>query len=249
MPDRYLLSNRPTAIVVHANAALQRSGDLVTATLVPPHHADVVQLCVVTDARANAELCVVAADRPGLLAAITAAISANGLEIHATQINSRPLPEGGVQAVDVFWVRSARGVAGVTERLPSVERDLRLLISGSLRPDALLKRSRAPRSTDRHTPSVFTEIVIDHRASERYTVIEVLSADRPALLFMLAQALHEIGISIHVAKINTEGSRVIDVFYVTEADGTKVLPGPRSDQERTALDWVLRPATALASSA
>jgi [protein-PII] uridylyltransferase len=249
MPDRYLLSNPASAIVVHATAALQRPGDWVTATLVPPHDADVVQLCVVTDARANAELCVVAADRPGLLAAIAAAISANGLEIHAAQINSRPLPEGGVQAVDVFWVRSARGVAGVAERLPNVERDLRLLVSGALRPDALLKRSRAARSSDRHTPSVFTEIVIDNRASERYTVIEVLSADRAALLFMLAQALHEIGISIHVAKINTEGSRVIDVFYVTEADGTKILPGPRSDQVRTALDWVLRPAAALASSA
>src|SRR5205823_4874287 len=78
------------------------------------------------------------------------------------------------------------------------------------------------RAASRSTPPVSTEIVIDHNASAQHTVIEVLTADRPALLFTLAQALQELGITINVAKINTEGSRVIDVFYVSEADGQKL---------------------------
>ena len=37
--------------------------------------------------------------------------------------------------------------------------------------------------------------------------------------------MHELGISIAVAKVSTEGSRASDVFYVTEADGSKLASG------------------------
>ena len=77
-------------------------------------------------------------------------------------------------------------------------------------------------------------MAIDDRASARQTVIEVLTRDRPGLLFTLADALHELGLSIAVAKINTEGNRVADVFYVTEADGTKIAPGARNTRNASA---------------
>ena len=74
----------------------------------------------------------------------------------------------------------------------------------------------------RWQPAVFTEIVIDHSAAFRHSVIEVWTKDRPGLLFTLAQALHELDISISLAKINTEGTRAIDVFYVTDLTGSKI---------------------------
>jgi [protein-PII] uridylyltransferase len=66
-------------------------------------------------------------------------------------------------------------------------------------------------------------------------VVEVFAKDRPGLLYTLARALHEVGISIALSKINTEGTRVIDVFYVTELDGQKVAPGSRTKEVRDAL--------------
>ncbi|HEX2675746.1 MAG TPA: [protein-PII] uridylyltransferase, partial [Polyangiales bacterium] len=239
MPERYLLATPPAVVIEHARAALGREIDAITATLLPSPHAEVAQLCVVTDAKAGSSLCVVAPDQPGLLASIAAAISANGLEIHAAEINTRPLAEGGVQAVDVFWVRSPRGVSGIAERLGRLQHDLRQSITGQVNHAQLLARATGSWPTARSLPPVFTEIVLDHAASHEHTVIEVLTADRPGLLFTLSQALHEIGISIHLAKINTEGSRVIDVFYVTGSDGKKLAPGEPSERVRQHLHAAL----------
>jgi [protein-PII] uridylyltransferase len=41
-------------------------------------------------------------------------------------------------------------------------------------------------------------------------------------LFWLANTLQEAGLTIGLAKINTEGTSVADVFYVTDATGAKV---------------------------
>ena len=92
---------------------------------------------------------------------------------------------------------------------------------------------------ERPSPAVSTEIAIDNRASASQTVIEIVTRDRPGLLFALANALHELGLSIAVAKINTEGNRVADVFYVTEAGGAKIEPGARTQEIRGRLIEVL----------
>ncbi len=231
MPERYLLASSPAEIVAHAGVALASQAQPVVAQLVPSRHADVAELCVVS---------AVTADRPGLLAAITAAISGNRLEIAAAQIHSRPLPDGGVQAVDIFWVRgAARGAAAAAERLPKLQRDLRAVIAGQVQAADFLAQPTAAVWGGRPIPAVSTQIAIDHGASHRHTVIEVVTADRHGLLFTLAHALAQLGVSIHVAKINTEGSAVIDVFYVTEADGKKLEPGARSKQVCASLQAAL----------
>ena len=47
-----------------------------------------------------------------------------------------------------------------------------------------------------------------------------------AVLCVIASALHELGLSIALSKINTEGTKVADVFYVNELDpnGTSGTP-------------------------
>ena len=76
---------------------------------------------------------------------------------------------------------------------------------------------------------------MDDRASPRHTVVEVFAKDRPGLLYSLARALHGLGLSIALSKINTEGTKVADVFYVNELDGSKVAPGQRFKDIREAL--------------
>ncbi len=224
MPDRYFLSNAADPILAHAELAQSQAGKIVVAGLVPSRYQEA------------AELCIVAEDRPGLLAAITAAISAGRLEVHKADIHSRPMPDGSVQAVDLFWVRDrVDGAAGAARALPKLQRDLEAVISGQVNPCALAATRGGSPWGERPAPAVRTEVSVEHRDVGRNSIVEVFTRDRPGLLFTLAQALHELGLSIEIAKINTEGHRVADVFYVTEVDGSKILPGTRSQEVRAHL--------------
>ncbi|HKU42622.1 MAG TPA: HD domain-containing protein, partial [Polyangiales bacterium] len=247
MPERYLLTSTSAEIAAHAKVALQVRGEAVTAALVPSRHPDVAELCVVTEGRPAAEpgLCVVAGDRPGLLAAITAALAANRLDIYAAQIHSRKLADGALQAIDLFWVRDrVEGVGVVESVLPKLRRDLRSVITGEVQPHELLSKRKPPRWSVRPSPKVSTEVSIDNDAAPQHTVIEVLTKDQAGVLFAIAQAMHDLGLTIAVAKVNTEGERAADVFYVTEADGSK-LAAERSAAVRQALLSALEPVTAL----
>jgi [protein-PII] uridylyltransferase len=228
MPERYLLSNSPVEISAHATLARKAEGQAVVAGLVPSRYPEA------------AELCIIAADRPGLLAALTAAVAASRLEVHKAEIHSRTLPSGSVQAVDLFWVRHrSDGAAGVAKAMPKLERDLKAVLTGKSTPRDLGAPRVSSPWAERPAPAVTTEVSIDDRASAHQTVIEVVTRDRPGLLFALADALHGLGLSIAVAKINTEGNRVADVFYVTETGGSKIDPGPRKQEVRARLLRVL----------
>jgi len=228
MPERYLLSNAPAAIAAHAEVARKHGDRAVSVALVPSRHPQA------------AEICVIAADRPGLLASITAALTASRLEVHAAQINSRALPDGSVQAVDLFWVRDrSEGVEGVERALPGLVRDLDAVLSGRVAPAELASKRKGSSLRDRSTPKVRTQVSLDDRASPRHTVIEIMTRDRPGLLYAISDALYRLGLSIAVAKINTEGTRVADVFYVSDADGKKVAPGKRAAEVRERITSVL----------
>ena len=216
MPERYVLANAPEAIGAHARVALGRT-TAVTAALMPSRHADIAELCVVAD------------DAPGLLAWIAAAITASRLEVLAAQVYSRQTSTGATEAVDLFWIRDSRGSAdGVAHVMPRLLRDLERVCAGRSSSELLKERLGTDSPwRERPSPAVPSEIVIDDRASPRHTVIEVFAKDRPGLLYSLSRALHELGLSIALSKINTEGTKVADVFYVSELSGTKVQPGAR----------------------
>jgi [protein-PII] uridylyltransferase len=225
MPDRYLLANAPESIVEHARVVAARGTRCAHVARVPWRHPEA------------AELCVVASDRPGVLAAISAAITANRLEVLAAQVYSRSVG-GAIEAVDLFWVRDRDGgTEGVERALPRLCRDLEDLCSGRCEAAELLSTRVGSASPwrERPSPAVPTEVHVDDRASPRHTVVEVFAKDRPGLLYTVARALHELGLSIALSKINTEGTRVADVFYVSELDGSKVAAGPRRQQIHEAL--------------
>jgi [protein-PII] uridylyltransferase len=220
MPERYLLGNPPDAIVEHARVVAERAGRGAHIARVPSRHPEAAELCVVAD------------DRPGLLAAISAAITASRLEVLGAQVYSRQIDDHW-EALDLFWVRDKDGgTDGVEPALARLARDVEDVCAGRVAPEDLL-RTRIGKTSpwrERPSPAVPTEVIVDDRASPRHTVIEVFAKDRPGLLYALSHAMHELGLSIALSKINTEGTRVADVFYVGELDGQKVARGPRYQQ-------------------
>jgi hypothetical protein len=70
-------------------------------------------------------------------------------------------------------------------------------------------------------------VLIDNRASNRFTVIEVNARDRPALLHQLARTLFQSRVTIHSAHVATYGERAV-------AAGTEVTSKPEWHASRSA---------------
>jgi [protein-PII] uridylyltransferase len=224
LPERYFLVSDPASIIEQAKMVEQRRGRSAHVGLVPSRHEGTAALCVVAD------------DRPGLLAAIAAVITANWLEILTAEVFSHPVGAER-EALDLFWVRDRDGgTEGVERAMPRLARDLEEVCSGRVKSTDLLQ-SRVGSSPwrQRATPAVETEVLFDDRASPQYTIVEVFARDRPGLLHDVAQAMCDLGLSISLSKINTEGTRVADVFYVREGDGRKVSSLSRQGEIRDAL--------------
>jgi [protein-PII] uridylyltransferase len=145
-----------------------------------------------------------------------------------------------VQAVDLFWITDRLQAGdGFEDALEKLERDLKNVITGSVSPEDLMMSRSSGRASERPAPAVSTSVGLDNALSTSHTVVEVVTRDRPGLLFTLSRAFHALGLTIGVAKINTEGTRVIDVFYVTELDGQKLLEPSRMSHVREELLAVL----------
>jgi [protein-PII] uridylyltransferase len=218
MPERYLLANPADVIRRHARIARDRDGAPATMTLAPGPSEDLQELVVVTD------------DKPGLLADVAAVTAANRMAIVGAQVYTRTRPDGRVEAFDVFHVRrEGRADGGIRGRqVQKAERDLVALLRGEVTVADLMERvPKAPRWAVRHLPDVRTEVTVDNDVSTKFTVVDVYTRDRVGVLHVIARTLHEAGLTIALSKINTEGIRVADVFYVRDAVGGKV-----SDPER-----------------
>jgi [protein-PII] uridylyltransferase len=78
-------------------------------------------------------------------------------------------------------------------------------------------------------------VIFDNHASNRYTVVEVGAADRPALLYALTRALFDGKVTIHSAHIATWGERATDTFYLTDLTGAKITDPVRLKELETRL--------------
>lgn len=227
LPERYLLSNSPHEIAVHAQVLQAARGKRLHVQLVPSHHG-IAKLCVVTGDASDRDG---VGDRPGLLAALAAALTVCNIKIFAAQIYTRAGCAGQQGVFDLFWVRHpVEGIQGVQAELEQIERTLEDLLSGALTLTDVLKQRAQNRWGERPSPPVATEVSIDSTSSPKYTIIEVIAEDRPGLLFKLAHTLYEGGFSIVFAKVNTEGNRVIDIFYVTKPGESAALSRKAAEQ-------------------
>ena len=83
--------------------------------------------------------------------------------------------------------------------------------------------------------NIVPEVIINNRASNQHTLIEVNGRDRPGLLFNICQTLTDLGISIVTAHISTYGIQAVDVFYVKNKYGMQLTKKAEILKVRTCL--------------
>lgn len=90
--------------------------------------------------------------------------------------------------------------------------------------DALRQPQNPPAVARRHTPrwlkhfTMPTQVSISDDEVQGYTVVEVITPDRPGLLARIGRIFLEQGLELQKAKIATLGERVEDVFFITTKD-------------------------------
>jgi [protein-PII] uridylyltransferase len=169
----------------------------------------------------NWSLLIMTKDRPGLLAKICGVMALNNLSVIKAQIFT--WEDGTV--VDVIDVRSANGLSFAEKDWEALNDQLDLAIEHRMGLSHRLY-SKMSSTYSRRTQTVgdvASKVVVDNESSDKYSVIEVYAADLPAQLYHITQAMADFGLNIHKAYIATEVEQLIDVFYVLDSKGQKLL--------------------------
>ncbi len=187
-----------------------------------------------TDAkRGITELTVFAPDHPKLLAVIAGACASAGAHIVDAQISTTT--DG--RALDTISLTRAFELDDdETRRADRIAAAIQKSLSGEIRlPDVVAKKlPKRPRAF-----TVEPEVTLNNSWSNRHTVVEVSGLDRPGLLYGLTQTLSRLNLNIASAHVATFGERAVDVFYVTDLMGAKIIGAARHSAIRRALLQVL----------
>lgn len=160
------------------------------------------------------------------------------VEVYRHFASTEDAPVTGYIALDVLFVTDAYGkLCDDHHRWNAVREDLQGVLAEKRQVESLLARRRGTSGIDeRHRPAVKTRVTVVGEDSNQETVIDVFCEDRIGTLYTLANTLAEQGLSISLAKISTQGHRVADGFYVTDAKtGLKIESQERLQSIRQAL--------------
>ncbi len=162
---------------------------------------------------------IVARDVRGLFASLAGAVSSFGMDI----VKAEAFSNAAGLILDTFLFADPKRTLDLNP--PEVERlqyTLERVTLGKINVEKLLEGRRV--GLGKHRRRVIKPRVhFDGRACETATLVEIITEDRPGLLYDLASTFSEAACNIDVVLIDTEGHKAIDVFYVA-AQGKKLTP-------------------------
>ncbi|RED47727.1 [protein-PII] uridylyltransferase [Aestuariispira insulae] len=223
----YLLSYPLESLVRHVHLIKQAEGE----------EAPLCINMLTAPERDVTEVTIYAADHPGLFSRLSGAMAVCGASI----VDARIHTFANGMALDTFLIQNADGVPfGQKEDLKRLDSMIRKVLSGAVRPlQELEKRAKSGLKSRTEIFTVQPRVLIDNKASNTHTVIEVNGRDRPGFLFEVTSTLTRLGLQIAKAKISTFGEQVVDVFYVKDVFGMKIDHDGKLKQIRETLVEVL----------
>ncbi len=198
LPQRYLRIHGATDVLAHAEMAARLGRDGVQLNLKQIRHWY--------------ELTLITSDRPFLFASVSGALAAWGMNI----VKANAFSNTAGMVVDTFyftdrfrtlemnlqeWERLKKSIAAVIKGEADVTRMLR---------DRL--KSEKPESTK---VRIATQIEFDDSSSAHSTLVQIITQDRPGLLYRMCSQVSKHDCNIEIALIETEGLMAIDVLYLT----------------------------------
>lgn len=164
------------------------------------------------------ELSIYSRTRPGMVSMIAGACTSAGANIVGAQVSTT---KDGF-ALDTFRLQRAFDRSEDEERRASrIAATICDLMDGKVQmSDVMAGKPRQKEALKAFT--VEPQVIIDNSLSELHTVLEVDCLDRPGLLRDLTREISRLKLDIVSAHIATFGEKVVDVFYVSGADGKKV---------------------------
>ena len=201
MPAAYARVFTSGEALEHAQVVARRGAHLVHA-----------ELC---SGPSGEQVCVVAEDRPGLLALVTDALLVHGLSIRNAKVYCRRRRDGQSEAVDFFELRPEKGDESVSVGQAELAAFLQTL--SELVAEDVLASSRPSAAPPSSQP--VTRVYFELEALRRgETTLLVEAPDTEGLLNAISNALHAQNVHIVASEIRTEGGVAHDRFDLASND-------------------------------
>lgn len=158
----------------------------------------------------QASITLAVADRPGTLARAAGVLTLHRMSV----LRANAFASTSGKALQRFEVKAPQDPDWAR-----FEADLEAVFSSRLALEPRLEKKIADYRTGH---PIEAEIRMLGEEALHSTVIEVRALDALGLLYAITRAIEDLDLDIHVAKIDTLGDRVVDVFYVRTLTGGKL---------------------------
>ncbi len=244
MPARYLCRFSPQTMLAHVkmwHTMVEHGG--IAIEMQPMEPKGTIQVTILCE------------DRPGLLSVFAGVMAAYQLDVLSAQAyTAKPdaslvlsQGDGASLALDVLHVQDVSGTGTTAEsRWGEIGTRLKRAVLGEMDLEALLDARVRPKKghVSIKRLEVRTELAFFNEDSRDETVIDVFCQNHLGVLYTIAKALTDQALSIRLAKISTQGDRVADGFYVSDAvSRQKILDPKRLELIRTAVEQAIARAT------
>ena len=65
-------------------------------------------------------------------------------------------------------------------------------------------------------------VIVDNKTSDEYTILDIKCKNAPGVLYKITKVITSLGLQIKTANVSTYGDRVVDIFYLKNAFGSKI---------------------------
>lgn len=173
-----------------------------------------------TDDLKTRTVTICAKDSPGLFSKISGVFTLNDLDI----LDAKVYTWRNNIALDIFKVKAPADNIFETKKWERLKKNLEAVLSGDIDlSDELNGKIRDCKASGIAKSIRPHRVNVDNESSSFFTIVEVFTYDFPGLLYKITDALFRCGLDIWVSKIATKADQVVDVFYVRNFDGQKVI--------------------------